>query len=343
MRTEHLHVLAQMPAPLRALLEAELADGNSIVEVGHSFPAPPVGAYVKLARRVATRPRAGGTGIAFRERNGSEYSGEFADERGFFFVLEPPAPQPGEVDMNAIRADLESRQRAADAARMAEQARAARSASEIVDRFRSSMQMTVDKWRDGEGYAIALLAEANAEARATIESILVSRGVGDWRDVEALAALDTPRARNALTRVLCSGRRDLAEAVTRYAPHLVNDAERTRVLVDLLERGEIYGGLTQALAQVREFHPPEIIDALLRGLLARPAASGIPHYAAMLLFLHGQAESDIDWAQRPFWIRFATDDRAERERLFRELCGRIGIDPEPYLRAEASRRADPSA
>ena len=36
--------LREMPALLRALLAAELAAGNSIVELGHSFPAPPAGA-----------------------------------------------------------------------------------------------------------------------------------------------------------------------------------------------------------------------------------------------------------------------------------------------------------
>jgi hypothetical protein len=33
------------PAALRQLLEAELAAGNSIVEIGHSHPAPPAGAF----------------------------------------------------------------------------------------------------------------------------------------------------------------------------------------------------------------------------------------------------------------------------------------------------------
>src|SRR5690606_38491703 len=42
--------LAELPEALRALLEAELAVGNAVVEVGHSFPAPPAGVYVKLAR-----------------------------------------------------------------------------------------------------------------------------------------------------------------------------------------------------------------------------------------------------------------------------------------------------
>lgn len=95
--------LAAFPAGLRALLEAELAAGNSIIEVGHSFPAPPVGAYIKLANKVSTRPRASGGGLNFYERNSSSYSGEFTDAKRFFFILEPPNPPPPEPDMDAIR------------------------------------------------------------------------------------------------------------------------------------------------------------------------------------------------------------------------------------------------
>src|SRR5262245_28709880 len=72
------------PPALRALLDAELAAGNEIAEIGHTFPAPPVGAYVKLARPVTTRPRQSGSGLDFFDRNGSSYSGEFTNENRLF-------------------------------------------------------------------------------------------------------------------------------------------------------------------------------------------------------------------------------------------------------------------
>ncbi len=96
--------LTRFPPALRALVDAELAVGNRIVEIGHGFPAPPVGAYVRLAAKVSSRPRASSEGINFYERNGSQHSGEYADNRRFFFVLEPPDPEPPEPDMDAIRA-----------------------------------------------------------------------------------------------------------------------------------------------------------------------------------------------------------------------------------------------
>ena len=109
--------LERFPPVLLELLEAELAAGNSIVEVGHGFPAPPVGAYIKLARAVTTRPRATGGGLKFRDFNSSIYSGEFTDGQRHYFVLEPPHPPATQKDMDAIREEFAARERAANASR----------------------------------------------------------------------------------------------------------------------------------------------------------------------------------------------------------------------------------
>ncbi len=99
--------LGAFPPVLRQFVEDELAAGNSIVEFGHSFPAPPAGAYCKLAHKVTTRPRASSDGLSFYERNSSIYSGEFTDAKRFYFLIEPPNPPPPEPDMDAIRKALE--------------------------------------------------------------------------------------------------------------------------------------------------------------------------------------------------------------------------------------------
>lgn len=347
-------LLAAFPPVLRALLDAELAAGNSIVEITGGFPAPPVGACVKLARPLGTRPRASGDGIAYYDRRSPDYSGEITDAKRFFFILEPPHPPEPEPDMHAIRAELEARQRAADAARQAEQAREfererraagrrhvqekdtvraaapAKSGSTRVEQFRASMEMTYERWHDGTSYELGLLAEATPEERAAIESILVTRGVRDWRDAEALAALDTPRARDVLRETVEHGGAEFAEAVARYAPHVLAKGERTRVLVAALETCDFYGGLTQALLEVQSHHPRPVIEALWRGVMKRSGQHAY-HFAAMLLFLHGKATSPHDWEQRPFLLRFVTEDRAAREVVFRELCAQLGVKPGQYL------------
>jgi len=58
-------------------------------------------------------------------------------------------------------------------------------------------------------------------------------------------------------------------AVTQYAPYLISSSDRIRVIVDALKRADIYGGLSQALDQVSEFHPPDVVLELFKGVLAR--------------------------------------------------------------------------
>lgn len=120
---DHREDWEALPPVLRALLEAELAAGNEVTEVGHSHPAPPAGAYFKLARPVSTRARASGDGIDFRARNSSLLSGEFTDEKRFYFVLEPPLPPPPEPDMDAIRRAMEPSPETAFSARVSREAR----------------------------------------------------------------------------------------------------------------------------------------------------------------------------------------------------------------------------
>jgi len=318
--------LANFPAALRALIENEVAAGNEIVELSHGFPAAPCGAYVKLARPVSTRERRSTGELSFYDREMPSYSGEFTDAKRHFFVLEPPRPPAPPPDMNAIR-ERASRSSAAPVERAREPQPPSSPAPRVdwtptrVQRFAASMVIDVDKWRDGVGYDLDLLREATGDERVDIETLLVCRGVQDWRDVEALAALDTVRARQVLEQTLREGG-ELAVAVTRFAPHLSSEGQRTAALVAALEKSEFYGGLTEALSEAEDFHPPEVVDALWRGVLERPGEIAV-HFVALLMWIHGQAESPFDWELRPYFLTFHTEDRAERERLVRELRERL--------------------
>jgi hypothetical protein len=323
--------ISRFPSELRELIEAELQAGNGIVEVSGCFPAPPAGAYVKLERPVSTRPRESKDGIRFYDRNSSSYSGEFADEKRFYFVLEPPHPPEPPPDMDAIRAGIEARYRALDAARF-EEFRRGSGESSAVDRFRQSMSGNEEQWREGAGYDLSILKTLTAGELVEIENLLLARAAEDWRDIEAFAALNSTRARAAIRDALQSPDERVRLAVAQYAPELISKAERAEILVRALEDTDTHGGLTQALLEIESFHPPEIIDALLRGVLERGEGTPV-HFAAMLMFLHGKAESAFDWDQRPFFLKFHTEDRGERTQLFIELCERIGVDPAPYLRS----------
>lgn len=98
---------AKFPAPLRALVEAELAAGNAIAAIENGFPAAPCGASIKLAKAVSDANRKSTSEVTFYERNNSSYNAEFTTAERHFFVLEPPLPPPPYPDMDAIRKALE--------------------------------------------------------------------------------------------------------------------------------------------------------------------------------------------------------------------------------------------
>lgn len=104
---EHDAELAQFPRSLQVLIAAELvlAD-NTIAELGHSHPAPPAGAYVRLARQITTRARESCGGLEFRDRSSG---GEFTDAQRTHFVIDAPGPPPPPPDMDAIRAAVNAK------------------------------------------------------------------------------------------------------------------------------------------------------------------------------------------------------------------------------------------
>ncbi|MBL9190207.1 MAG: hypothetical protein JNK23_22185 [Opitutaceae bacterium] len=341
---EHEKEFAQFPAVLRELVMAELAAGNTITEFSHGFPAAPCGAYIKLARPVSSRPREKTPDLDFYDRNMGSYSGEFTDAKRHFFVLEPPHPPEPPPDMAAIRARQEASYAAANEAvtgtpSTARSGYADASPAEwavwqrlesdpksVLARFKASMTIDYEKWREGIGYDLELIKQANPEELKAIEELLIQQRNADWRDVEALAALDSPRAKAALKAAFGSGDAEMRMAVHSHAPELMTEPQRIASLVQALEQGDIYGGLTQALLEVETFHPPEIMTALLRGLMDRDGGTAC-HFAAMLYFLHGKSASAFDWNHRPFFLRFNTHDMVEREKAVRELCETIGVDP----------------
>ena len=198
-------------------------------------------------------------------------------------------------------------------------------------RFERSMVIDYEKWREGVGYDLDAIREASHEERQAIETLLLNRGARDWRDVEALATLDTAGARAALCKAKYSRDHDVAMAVAHYAPKFLSDDERTAAIVRALQNAQFYGGLSEALDEAEEHHPPAVIDALLRGTIERDGDVAV-HFAALVMFLHGKADSSFDVTQRPFFLTFNTPDDDERTRAFHELCRKAGLDPEPYMR-----------
>jgi hypothetical protein len=198
-----------------------------------------------------------------------------------------------------------------------------------MSRFIESMKIDYEKWHDGVGYDLEALKEANNEEREAIERILVNRNPPDWRDIEALAILNTPRARSALKVAVLSGIHEVTMAVLRYAPQLVNDELKTKLIVEALKSAIFYYGLSQTLDIVEKYHPKEVVRELFHGLLKREGEVAV-HFAAMLFFIYGKAETPFDWEKRAFFLKFNTI--SDRKIIFQELCNELNVDYREYLK-----------
>lgn len=193
------------------------------------------------------------------------------------------------------------------------------------DRFVRASAMDHDAWHDGRGHDLDAIREANADERHRIEQFLLAQGVRHPRDVEALAALHSPAADEALRAAIRSDDPAIRAAVIDHAPQLLTPLERERELVARIDAADAFAGLDATLRQVEDVHPPTVIDAMLRRIARDPGVAAV-HFAAMLLYLHGQANEPFDWEQRPFFLRFNEGNPEDHRAAFRALCDRIGVD-----------------
>ncbi len=197
-------------------------------------------------------------------------------------------------------------------------------------RFEKSMEIDYEKWHDGVGYDIDAIRSASQTEREAIEQMLIHHSPRDWRDIEALAQIDTKSAQETIKNAIKDPNPEVRVAVTRYAPNLVTKSERSRSIIDALQHAKIFGGLTQVLDDIEKYHPKEVKEALTTGLLTREGDVAVL-FAAMLFYIYGKAKEPFDMKQRPFFLRFNTKNKEERVQAFRELCKQLKINPENYL------------
>ncbi len=318
-------IINELPKALRSLLEAEIAAGNEIAEVGHSYPAPPIGAYIKLAKPVSTRSDDAADELTFRERDGSLYSGEYTDSNRRFFIVTPPKLQ---LKATQRTNSLEFPKTNSDKSNRTDSDQS--SVVSPLRRFEKSMEINYEKWHDGIGYDIDAIRLASPTERKAIEQMLIHHTPRDWRDIEALAEIDTKSARETIKNAMKEPNPDVRVAVTRFAQNLITNSERSQSIIDAIQHSKIFSGLSQILDDVEEYHPTEVKEALIKGLLTREGDVAVL-FAAMLFYIYGKAKEPFDMKQRHFFLRFNTENREERVQAFRELCKQLKINPEKYL------------
>jgi hypothetical protein len=195
------------------------------------------------------------------------------------------------------------------------------------------MGIDYEKWHDGVGYDIDALRLASHTERKAIKQMVIHHSPRNWRDIEALAEIDTESARETIKNAIEDPNPDVRVAVTRFAPNLVTNGERSQSIIKALQHAELFNGLSQVLDDVEEYHPTEVKEALIMGLLNREGEVAVL-FAGMLFYLYGKAEEPFDMEQRPFFLQFNTENKEQRAQAFRELCKQLNINPEEFLAAK---------
>ncbi|HLJ50041.1 MAG TPA: hypothetical protein VKU01_28700 [Bryobacteraceae bacterium] len=189
-----------------------------------------------------------------------------------------------------------------------------------LQRFLDSMKIGYEQWHDGIGYDLDALRAMTPEERSQVETVLIRNlaGTGDWRDVEALAALDTPGA-TAVLKTAAKHRN--AEVRNRALSILADEGPQTGLQLE----DDIVRAVEQGALDLAEKHPtPRVKRALLDCARLAPATTRV-HAAAMLMYLCGKADEPFDWNHRPFFLRFATEDNQQLRAAWMELREQTGV------------------
>jgi hypothetical protein len=163
--------------------------------------------------------------------------------------------------------------------------------------------MVVDheKWHDGIGYDIDALKEATPEERKAIETMLLGRGVKDWRYMESLAELGGPAADRILEAAL----------EVRYAPRLVPESKRVASLGRALETAALYGGLLRRWTKSRSSIRSQLWMRYSTGFETRRRDCGSLRGDADVRAW--QSEQSIRLGAAAFFLRFNTGSQGRTQ------------------------------
>jgi hypothetical protein len=160
-------------------------------------------------------------------------------------------------------------------------------------RFRQSMILDYEKWKEGTPCDLPALAEITSDERILLADEICQLATLDWRDVEALRVLATP---NAISRIAkCAEEQTDGAGIEAF----VDDIQRQgwtpsveRRFVEKLEAAGSMDGALDRLYQIAEQHPT---TAVRQQLLRNARESGDPtvrySMGAFRLFLAGHVES----------------------------------------------------
>jgi hypothetical protein len=179
-------------------------------------------------------------------------------------------------------------------------------------RFKQSMVLDYDKWKDGAPYDIPALSQVTEEERDLLTDEICERSSLDWRDVEALRALATPKATKRVGKA--AEKQTDGAGIEAFMDDIESqgwtDEIETR-FIEKLERAASMTGALDRLYEIAEAHPTDAVrKQLLRN--ARISSDETVRYSmgAFLLYLAGHVDSHyvFDTDHRPHLLNLNSDD-----------------------------------
>jgi hypothetical protein len=184
-------------------------------------------------------------------------------------------------------------------------------------RFVQSMKLSYADWHDGVGYDLDAVRAMPPIEQAIVVRLMCEQSQG-WREIEVLRTIASPDAKRALTGSLKNSSIDTRLHAAKALYDLGELPEIVPLIAESLGTATVLDGMTTALRLAEQFPQDQVLQALLAGTRQRPEVA--VHYAALLCYLTGHAESAFDWAMRPFFLQFGEHATAEdRDAAYDEL------------------------
>ena len=184
--------------------------------------------------------------------------------------------------------------------------------TDAFTRFRKSMIIDYDAWKEGTPYDIPALAEVTPDERDRLTDEICERSSLDWRDVEALRALATPKA---IKRVgVAADKQTDGGGIEAFADDIAKHGWTPEIesrFIDKLERALSMTGALDRLYEIAEAHPtPAVLEQLMRN--ARISSDNTVRYSmgGFLLELTGHIDTryTFDPNIRPHLLDLNSDD-----------------------------------
>jgi hypothetical protein len=204
--------------------------------------------------------------------------------------------------------------------------RARRRPTPAFRRFLSSVVPVWEEWRDDQMYDVSAIADMTAGERKQLVSLLTGRDV-TWREVEALAATNTPGAHAALE---AASKHHLSIDTRLAAAEVLHRQGRMTDLETFLARqirnlDRPANGLRRTLL-LAERHPSEVVKQALLWA-SYNSTECAPYCASLLLRLAGAGKEPFDEAVQEMLRKLGLHNSYfDRKAAFEELCRVVQMD-----------------